>query len=131
MSYKRLFEQFNENGKLYLPTKTILFGEIAWDRHPSFDGVELKNIVNGKDTGGKLSYHLVRIAPNKTIGNHIHEMQLETHEVIFGTGTCVTNGKKSTYEVGVISVFPIGVRHEVTAGSDGLYLFAKFIPALR
>ena len=33
-------------------------------------------------------------------------------------------------EGGVISIFPIGVPHEVLAGADGLYLFAKFMPAL-
>lgn len=47
---------------------------------------------------GKFSYHLVRIAPDCSIGNHIHETQLETHEVY--------------------------------ADSEGLYLFAKFMPAL-
>ena len=34
------------------------------------------------------------------------------------------------YEPGVISVFPAGIPHEVNASEDGLYLFAKFIPAL-
>ena len=39
-------------------------------------------------------------------------------------------GVELPYEAGVISIFPIGVPHEVIAGDDGLYLFAKFMPAL-
>ena len=130
MDYKNLFEKFNEGGKLLLPDATITFDVIPWSKHPTFEGVELKHIITSERTDGQFSYHLVRIAPNKKIGNHIHERQLETHEVIFGTGVCVNDGVELPYEAGVISIFPIGVPHEVIAGDDGLYLFAKFMPAL-
>ena len=126
---KNLFESFN-NGSLSLPTTVVKFADIPWSKHPAFDGVELKHIVTAKDTGGGFSYHLVRISPNKRIENHIHETQLETHEVIAGSGVCINDGIAIRYEVGTISVMPIGIPHEVTAGKDGLYLFAKFIPAL-
>ena len=116
MNSQELFEQFNVSGQLRLPTETIQFGELPWNKHPEFDGVELK--------------HIVRIAPNKAIGNHIHQTQLETHEVIAGSGTCVNNGTELAYEPGTITILPIGLPHEVKAGADGLYLFAKFIPAL-
>ena len=130
MDYKNLFEKFNEGGKLLLPDATVAFGAIPWSKHPTFEGVELKHIITSERTGGQFSYHLVRIAPNKKIGSHIHEKQLETHEVISGTGVCVNDGVELPYETGVISIFPIGVPHEVIAGDDGLYLFAKFMPAL-
>ena len=130
MDYKNLFEKFNEGGKLLLPEATVEFDAIAWSKHPTFEGVELEHIITSEKTNGQFSFHLVRIAPNKKIGNHIHEKQLETHEVISGTGICVNNGTKLSYEAGVISIFPIGVMHEVIAGEDGLYLFAKFMPAL-
>ena len=130
MDYKNLFEKFNEGGKLLLPDATITFDAIPWSKHPTFEGVELKHIITSERTGGQFSYHLVRIAPNKKIGNHIHEKQLETHEVISGTGVCVNDGVELPYETGVISIFPIGVPHEVIAGDDGLCLFAKFMPAL-
>ena len=130
MDYKNLFEKFNEEGKLLLPEATITFDVIPWSKHPTFEGVELKHIITSERTDGQFSYHLVRIAPNKKIGNHIHERQLETHEVIFGTGVCVNDGVEFPDEAGVISIFPIGVPHEVIAGDDGLYLFAKFMPAL-
>ena len=130
MNYRNLFEKFNEGGKLLLPDATVTFDAIPWSKHPAFEGVELKAIITSERTDGQFSYHLVRIAPNKKIGNHIHEKQLETHEVISGTGVCVNDGVELPYETGVISIFPIGVPHEVIAGDDGLYLFAKFMPAL-
>ena len=116
-----LFESFN-NGSLKLPTMVVEFADIPWSKHPTFDGVELKH--------SEFSYHLVRIAPNKSIENHIHETQLETHEVIAGSGVCINDGITIPYETGTISIMPIGIPHEVNAGKDGLYLFAKFIPAL-
>ena len=130
MDYKNLFEKFNEGGKLLLPGATITFDAIPWSKHPTFKGVELKYIITSERTDGQFSYHLVRIAPNKKIGNHIHEKQLETHEVISGTGVCVNDGVELPYEAGIISIFPVGVPHEVIAGDDGLCLFAKFMPAL-
>lgn len=123
------FELFN-NGKLLLPEKEADFAEIGWSKHPTFEGVELKHILTSKDTDGKFSYHLVRIASGYSIGNHIHETQLETHEVIKGCGKCVNAGRTIPYEPGTISIMQAGVPHEVDAGSEGLYLFAKFMPAL-
>ena len=130
MNYKNLFEKFNEGGKLLLKDATVTFDAIPWSKHPAFEGVELKHIITSERTDGQFSYHLVRIAPNKKIGSHIHEKQLETHEVISGTGVCVNDGVELPYEAGIISIFPVGVPHEVIAGDDGLCLFAKFMPAL-
>lgn len=130
MDYRDLFEQFDNTGKLILPETEISFANIPWVKHPVFEGVELKHIVTSSQTGGQFSFHLVRIAPNRKIGNHVHETQLETHEVISGNGVCVNNGAKITYQPGVISVLPMNVPHEVRAGEEGLYLFAKFMPAL-
>lgn len=125
-----IFEKY-EAGKLYLSSgQQVELKSIAWSPHAKFDGVELKHLITSKDTGGAFSYHLVRIAPQKKIGLHIHETQLETHEVVAGNGMCNSSGHKMQYEVGVISILPAGIEHEVTAGNDGLYLFAKFLPAL-
>lgn len=124
-----IFEIFS-NGKLALPEKTVEFGEIGWQKHPEFKGVELKHIITAKDTDGKFSCHLVRIAPGCSIGSHIHKNQLEIHEIVKGKGICVNQGNSMPYEAGTVSVIESGKRHEVNAGSEGLYLFAKFIPAL-
>lgn len=124
-----VFEAF-DNGKLEVPGKVTAFKDLPWNKHPVFEGVELKHIVRAEDTDGAYSFHLVRIAPDCSIGDHIHDPQLETHEVIAGYGTCINGGTEIAYEPGVISVMPAKVHHEVHAGADGLYLFAKFMPAL-
>lgn len=129
MDHKDLFDKFNVDGKLLLPEGSIKFDNIPWSKHPTFEGIELKNIITAKQTGGQFSFHLVHIAPNKKIGNHVHKEQLETHEVIAGSGICINNGVELTYETGVISFFCKDYPHEVIAGPDGLYLFAKFMPA--
>ena len=59
------FEVFN-NGKLVLPEREACFAEIGWSKHATFEGVELKHIITAKDTEGKFSCHLVRIAPDCT-----------------------------------------------------------------
>lgn len=130
MDYENLFARFDKEGKLLLPGQETLFGEIPWSKHSAFEGVELKHIVTSKQTGGQFSFHLVRIAPDQKIGSHVHKTQLETHEIIAGSGICINGGAAMRYEPGVISILPMDVEHEVTAGSSGLYLFAKFILAL-
>lgn len=130
MDYQDLFARFDNVGKLMLSGVEISFKDIPWSKHPTFEGVELKHIVTSKQTGGQFSYHLVRIAPNQKIGNHVHPTQLETHEVISGRGVCINEGVEMQYEPGVISILPMNTPHEVTAGEEGLYLFAKFMPAL-
>ena len=50
--------------------------------------------------------------------------------MIKGSGKCVNAGGTLLYEPGTISMMQAGVPHEVIAGSEGVYLFAKFIPAL-
>lgn len=126
---ENIFEKFN-GGRLVIPNAEKDFSQLEWNKHPTFDGVELKHIVTASDTCGAFSYHLVRIAPNMKIGNHVHKEQTETHEVIGGSGVCINEGKEIAYSTGVISIMKADTPHEVIAGGEGIYLFAKFIPAL-
>ncbi len=130
MEHQNLFERFSNAGRLSLPGQEIPFADIPWVRHPDFEGVELKHLITARQSGGQFSFHLVRIAPDKKIGNHVHKTRSETHEVISGSGVCIHDGTEIKYEPGVISLLPADVPHEVTAGKDGLYIFAKFMPAL-
>lgn len=130
MNYKNLFDRFDTAGKLCLPDGETMFAELPWCEHPTFEGVALKHLVTAEQTEGQFSFHLVRIAPNGKIGNHVHQSQLETHEVISGSGVCLNDGTDIVYEPGVITILPMQTPHEVTAGENGLYLFAKFMPAL-
>ena len=125
-----IFEKF-ETGNLFLPSgQQVELSSIAWSPHAKFEGVELKHLITSKDTAGAFSYHLVRVAPKMKIGLHLHETQLETHEVVGGSGVCNTVGRELIYEVGAIAILPAGIEHEVIAGEEGIYLFAKFFPAL-
>ena len=103
---------------------------LPWNAHPSFAGVALKHLVTGTDTDGALSCHLVRIDPGCRLASHVHAGQWELHEVVCGSGTAGLDGKDMEYRPGVIAVIPKGAPHEVTAGEEGLCLFAKFFPAL-
>ena len=94
------------------------------------DGIAYGQHIRRPYCDGKFSYHLVRIAPGKSIKNHIHKTQLETHEIIAGSGICINDGTEIKYEPGVISIIPAAIPHEVKADDEGLYLFAKFMPAL-
>ncbi len=105
-------------------------GDIEWMEHPKFAGVFLKHLVKGADTNDKLSCHMVKVAPNCVLDNHVHENQWELHEVIEGEGEFVLDTKKSGYYPGRMALIPRGIDHKVIAGDDGLVLLAKFFPAL-
>ena len=126
---KALFDKC-DNGTFKSPYGEKNFEDLKWNLHPTFEGVELKHLLTAADTDGQFSYHLVRIAPNKSIGEHIHETQLETHEVIAGSGVCINEGIEIPYHSGVVTILKMATPHSVTASEEGLYLFAKFIPAL-
>lgn len=123
------FKQF-EAGTLIIEGAEVNLRSIEWSPHATFEGVALKHLITAEMTGGQFSYHLVRIAPTKKIGIHTHESQLETHEVIAGSGQCFIGDNQFDYSPGTISVIPAKAEHEVTASNEGLYLFAKFMPAL-
>lgn len=129
MSEKSLFAKFS-SGCLSFPGSLVDFEILNWNAHPSFKGVALKHLVTAKESGGRFSYHLVKIEPGCEIGLHVHETQLESHEVIEGQGTALNNGEEVVYSPGIISIFEPNTSHKVSAGADGLRLFAKFFPPL-
>ena len=130
MEHRNLFDQLDAAGRLRLPGADSPFEDLPWNRHPDFEGVELKHLVTGRETGGQFSCHLVRVAPGKTIGTHAHPAQTELHEIAAGSGVCLSGGARLVYEPGVVSILPKGEPHEVKAGPEGLRLLAKVVPAL-
>lgn len=115
---------------VYVPAGARDAAELPWNAHPAFAGVALKHLVRGADTQGALSCHLVRVAPGKSLKSHTHDGQWELHEVVAGSGEAGVGEARVAYLPGVSAVIPKGVVHEVTAGDEGLTLFAKFFPAL-
>jgi mannose-6-phosphate isomerase-like protein (cupin superfamily) len=65
------------------------------------------------------------------LDTHVHEGKIEIHEVVAGKGKFYLADKETDYFVGKISVIPANTPHKVVAGKEGLYLFAKFTPALQ
>jgi quercetin dioxygenase-like cupin family protein len=86
--------------------------------------------VTGKDTGGRLSLHHVRVDPGCAIGDHTHAGQVEIHDVISGEGTCTLAGREIRYVPGIMGIMPADTVHRVDAGAEGLLLLATFSPPL-
>lgn len=123
---KDMFQQF-ECGTLAHAGQQFEVEECPWNSHKDFIGVSLKNVITAEHTAGLFTCHLVRIAPHCAIGKHVHSASVELHEVVKGSGVCVTEHCSIPYTPGTISILDCNAPHEVRAGDDGLYLFAKFI----
>ncbi|GAB7079194.1 cupin domain-containing protein [Megalodesulfovibrio paquesii] len=104
---------------------------IPWNPHPAFAGVWMKHLICGADTTGRLSCHLIRVEPGCCLESHVHDAQLEVHEVVSGSATAEAGGKTMAYAPGVMAVIPQQMPHLVRAGEDGLWMRATFAPALR
>ena len=115
---------------VFVPGSDIAAGSLPWNAHPKFAGVSLRHLVTGKDTGGRMSLHHVRIDPGCAIGDHTHAGQVETHDVLEGAGSCTLDGRKIAYVPGVLAVMPADRVHRVDAGEGGLLLLATFAPPL-
>lgn len=98
--------------------------------HKVFKGVYLKHLVKGNTTNNQISSHLVKVEPFCTLDAHTHQEQYEIHEVIFGDGDCQIAENKIDYKSGTVGVIPPNTEHKVVAGKDGLFILAKFTPAL-
>jgi quercetin dioxygenase-like cupin family protein len=119
-----------EKGILYINGTSIDFNSILWNEHSNFKGVFLKDIIQGESTGNRLSCHLVRINPGCEIGIHTHSGKTELHEIIQGSGICTIEQLKIEYHTGVIGFIPADKNHSIKAKQEGLFLLAKFFPAL-
>ncbi|HPZ43388.1 MAG TPA: cupin [Bacillota bacterium] len=118
------------DGKVVFVDREASVKDLQWNPHAQFKGVFLKHLIKGDSTGGKFSYHLVKISEGCEIGDHIHEGKYEVHEVVGGVGKGVMNGVEIVYEPGVMVVVPDSVVHKISADKGNLYILAKFIPAL-
>ena len=121
-----IFDAFDA-GVVVIAGKRTDISRLPWNPHKDFAGVFLKNIVAADQTNGRFTCHLVRIEPNHAIGMHTHPASMELHEVIEGSGVCLTDQGEISYHPGTIALLTCNAPHEVRAGKDGLRLFAKFV----
>jgi len=119
-----------ENGKLYNLLDYHKQKARDWNPHPKFKGVYLKHLITGSLTNQVFSSHIVRIDPDCTLDEHIHEGKMELHEVMRGSGVCILEEKEFDYSPGDCTIIPADKKHKVIASGDGLILLAKFMPAL-
>lgn len=113
-------------GKVILQTGEFSSEKQQWTAHPKFSGVRLKTLINKDQSNNVLNALLVSVAAGCELAEHIHEDQLEMHEVIEGTGSATLAGETAEYIPGTIALIPEGIKHSVRAGSAGLVLLAKF-----
>ena len=119
-----------DNGSIYLPDINGIIASEPWNKHVKFQGVCMKDIITGTGTEGAFSVHFVKIESRCSIGEHLHEGKAELHEIIAGSGNCFIDGKEVFYSPGDFALIPCDTLHSVTAGDNGLFLIAKFVPAL-
>ncbi|MBF8984760.1 cupin [Lutibacter sp. B2] len=130
MKNNTVFDAFDK-GILLNQSNKLDLTKSDWNTIPNLKGVHLKDILISSETQGAISCHLVKIEPNCKIDLHTHPDHLEIHEVIQGAGHCILNTESHEYNCGTVSILPKNLKHEVIAGDKGLYLFAKFIPAIK
>jgi len=129
MESKKISEIF-EQGVVIFPGAETEANAKPWYPLPGCSGVFLKDLVTGKETGGRFSYHLVRIWKEREVADHDHETQWEWNLVIGGKGTFVIGDKEVATAPGQTFVTPPKNHHTVIAGHEDLSLLALFVPAL-
>lgn len=129
MDEKRLTEIFEQN-IVFSPGYETEANAKPWYSHPAWKGVFLKDLVTGKESDGKFSYHLVRVWKDCEVADHDHETQWEWNLVVSGKGVFVIGDKEVTIVPGQTFVTPPKNHHTVSAGNEDISLLALFIPAL-
>jgi quercetin dioxygenase-like cupin family protein len=119
-----------ESGTVIFPDSTTDAADRPWRAPPGSEGVFLKDLATGRETGGKFSYHLVRIAKGCAVANHTHDGPWEWNTILRGSGTIVLGDKEIPVTAGQSCATPPRVPHAVRAGNEDLLLVAFFVPAL-
>lgn len=129
MEHRDISEGF-EKGTLLFSGLEIEAMEKPWGSYPAWNGVFLKDLVTGNETGGAFSYHLARVSRNCDLADHDHETQWEWNAAIVGTGSFLHEREVPVVRPGQTFVTPPRTHHTVGAGSEELLLLANFAPAL-
>jgi quercetin dioxygenase-like cupin family protein len=130
MKQSETYKRF-DSGKIVFPEKEIDASLVSWKKHPVFSGVFVKELVSAADTDGTFNCLLIKIEKGAEVSDHTHDTQWEFNEVLDGDGVFGFGDKKSACKPGDSYVNPPGISHSVAALKEDLYIFAKFIPAMR
>lgn len=121
----KIYEMFAE-GLLYKEDVQECFADKAWNPHPAYNGVCIKQLV-AEAGEKKVRLLLVKVDPGCEMLAHVHENEMEIHQVIGGSGCFDNVGVKREYKPGMISVIPCNSMHAVKAGAEGLHILAIFV----
>ena len=122
--------EFFAQGKVCTVNGLLAAEGLVFKPHNSFPGVFVKTLVSGESTAGQISCHLVKVEASCRLDDHSHKESLEIHEVVSGSAVCSLGDREFVYDKGSVGVIPAGVVHKVVAGDEGVYILAKFTPAL-
>lgn len=129
MEQKKAEDIFDED-IVFFSDLEIESSKKPWYQHPECKGVFLKDLVSGKDTSGRFSYHLVKVWKNCEVSDHSHDTRWEWNRIIGGSGVFILGDKEVGIKPGQTFVTPPGIHHTVGAYDEDLSLLALFIPAL-
>ncbi len=119
-----------ENGSIAGIELMVDSSKLEWNPHQVYNGVYLKHLVTGANTGGRFSCHLLKVEPGSALEEHVHEEKWELHKIMEGEGECILDTNKIAYQPGTLTIIPEATKHKVVAGPQGLRFLATFVPAL-
>lgn len=105
--------------------------KIAWQRHPTAEGVSIKPLVTKKDDAINVTCMLVQVPKGKQVPEHIHGEQDDILYPLNGKAVMWVEGNESfTLKPGVIVRVPKGTKHKIENVTEDLLFYDVFCPAL-
>jgi len=104
---------------------------IAWEPHPSVQGIRIKPLISNREDGLDVSCLLVKIPAGGEAPEHIHENQDDIIYPLEGKATIWIDGAgEFALEPGALVRVPKGIRHKVYKVLEDLLVYDVFFPAL-
>ena len=104
----------------------------TFTKHPTQEGVFLKHLFTGSDTGGCLNNLEVNIVPGFQIAPHAHDDSSEFFYVVGGHGEFLDGTEWKAIKEGDAFMAPMKMNHSIkNTGNKTLVLFSTFCPANR
>ena len=92
--------------------------------------LNIKCILSGNDTGGKVSVFEEIVAPNSGPPLHTHETQYEIFHVIAGHIQFEVDGKRTDVHSGGVALIPPGAKHAfINKGQEEAVIHFELLPS--
>lgn len=111
--------------------KTLRPGEIQWEPHPRFNGLESAFLLTHKDDGADLTCMLTRLNIGVEVPEHIHEFD-EIIYVVQGRAMIHIDGSGDRPMVpGAFLRIPAGVKHRPFNVEEDILAYNVFYPFMK